>query len=276
VGRNEETGPAEKDWSIPAVDSQAFGASPFHRWDPRIKIVSLLFYTLCVSSLATMPWACAGLFTSLVAVGVARIPLRYPLRRLAAMGTFLTMFVVVMPLTAPVHSGDTTVTFEHMAWISLNLRGLLAALLICVKACTIALIVEPLLATAPFAATVQALARLRLPAVACQMLLLTHRYVFVFQDEASRMAKGMAARGFVKRTNLLTLRTVGHFLGILLVRSFERTQRIYDAMLSRGYDGSFPKSAEFQARRSDWVKGGGWVAWATALVVLDRLLPYQL
>jgi len=270
--KDPEKGASERDWSIPTIDAHATGDSPFHRWDPRIKIVSLLFYMLCLASLEQLPWAGIGLLSSLVSVRVARIPFRYPLRRLAAMGTFLTMFVVVMPLTAPIKSGDTVVTFQQFSLIVFNLRGLLLALLICTKACAIAVLMEPLLSTSSFAVTIQALAGLRVPSFVGQMVLLAHRYVFVFQDETARMLKGMAARGFEKRTSLDTLRTVGNFLGMLMVRSFERTQRIYDAMLSRGYDGSFPNAEEFIAQQKDWVKAGFWVTLGIGLLVADRLI----
>ncbi len=270
--KSPDEGESERDWGIPAVDAHAEGSSPFHRWDTRIKIVSLLFTMLCLAALEQLAWAGLGLIASFAAVRVARIPFRYPLKRLAAMGAFLGMFVLVMPLTAPVRNGDTLVTFEHAAFITLNLRGLLLALLICAKACAIAVLMEPLLSTAPFPRTIQALANLGVPTFVCQMVLLAHRYVFVFQDETRRMLKGMAARGFEMRSNLDTLRTVGNFLGMLMVRSFERTQRIYDAMLSRGYDGSFPDAAEFRAQRGDWAKAGFWVAFGIGLLVADRII----
>lgn len=266
-----ERGDGEQDWSIPTIDAHSTGDSPFHRWDPRLKIVSLLFFMLCLASLAQLPWAGLGLLASLVSVRAARIPFRYPLRRLAAMGAFLTMFLVVMPLTAPIRSGDTIVIFQHIPLLTLNLRGFFLALLICTKACAIAVLMEPLLSTSPFPVTIQAIARLKAPSLVCQMVLLAHRYVFVFQDEAHRMLKGMAARGFAMRTSLDTLRTVGSFLGMLMVRSFERTQRIYDAMLSRGYDGSFPETVELRAFPRDFLAAGFWVILGIAIVIADRM-----
>lgn len=262
----------ETDSGIPVIDAQAEGNSTFHRWNPRVKIVSLRLYMLRLASLGHLAWADLGLLSSLVAVLVARIPFRYPLKRLAAMGTFLTMFVVVMPLAAPLRRGDTVVTFQHAAFITLYLRGLLLALLICAKARAIAVLMEPLLSTSPFPVTIQALASLRTPSFVCQMILLAHRYVFVFQDETRRMLKGMAARGFEERTNLGTLRTVGNFLGMLMVRSFERAHRLYDAMLSRGYDGTFPDAVEFRARKSDWAKAGFWILLGIGLLTADRFL----
>lgn len=269
----------ERDWSIPTIDAQAGRDSPFHRWDPRVRLASLLFFMFCVASLTQLTWAGLALAAAVVSVALARIPFRYPLRRLAAMGTFLAMFLVVMPVTAPARMGDTVVVFEHLSFVSFNLRGLLLALLICLKASAIALLVEPLVATSGFSVTIQALARLRVPAVVCQMLLLAYRYIFVFQEEVGRMGKGMRSRGFRKRTDVETLRTMGNFLGMLMVRSFERTERVYDAMLARGYDGEVPSTIEFQLRKSDWAKGAFWVAAGVAILIADRvwkLSPLQI
>jgi cobalt/nickel transport system permease protein len=225
----------------------------------------------CVASLTQLVWACLALVVAVASVGMAGIPFRYPLRRLAAMGTFLGMFLVVMPITAPARSGDTLIAFEHVSFISFNLRGFFLALLICLKASAIALMVEPLVATSSFSVTVQALARLRVPAAVCQMLLLAYRYIYVFQDEVGRMVKGMSARGFRKRTDVETLRSIGNFLGMLMVRSFERTQRVHDAMLARGYDGAMPSTIEFQMRNTDWMKGAFWVAAGIAILIADKV-----
>ncbi|MFP5213321.1 MAG: cobalt ECF transporter T component CbiQ [Acidobacteriota bacterium] len=262
----------EKDWSIPSLDAHGHGPrSPFHRWDARIKLPSLLFYIFCVASVSRLLPALAAVALSMAAVLASRTPLGRSMKRLAAMGAFLSMFLIVMPLTVPTHDGDTLFYIGGLPFLTFNLRGLAAATLICLKASAIALMMEPLLATAPFSVTVQALAHLKLPHAACQMILLTHRYIFVFQDETHRMAKGMAARGFRKRTDLDTLRTVGNFLGMLLVRSFERTQRVHDAMLSRGYRGTLPLTFAFRAGAWDWAKGGFWIAAGLLTIVADRL-----
>jgi cobalt/nickel transport system permease protein len=267
----------EQDWSLPAIDSQAYRDSPFHRWDPRIKIVSLVFFMFCVASLTQLLWACLAFAAAAAAVGVARIPVRYALKRLAGLASFLAMFLLVMPLTVPPRSGDTLVVFNHLALVPFNVRGFLLALLICLKASAIAVLAEPLLATSPFPVTVQALGRLKIPSMVCQMILLAHRYIYVFQHESGRMHKGMGARGFHKRTNIETLRAVGNFLGMLLVRSFERTQRVYEAMLARGYRGTLAARVEFHAGKSDWVKGAFWVLAGMVIAILDRLwkLPFD-
>jgi cobalt/nickel transport system permease protein len=263
----------EKDWSVPILDVHGRGQSPFHCWDLRIKVLSILLFIFCLSGLSQPCTAFLSLFVGLGSIAAARLPFNTSLRRISAMGGFLGMFLLVMPLTAPIKSGDAVILFDHLHSLPFNLRGFKIAVVIALKACAIALLIEPLLATAPFSSTVQALARLGLPRTICQMLLLTHRYIYVFQHEAQRMSRGMQLRGFKKRGDLETLHILGDFLGMLLVRSFERTQRVHDAMLSRGYDGRLPETAPFRATWIDWAKGGSWVLAGLAFILLDRLWP---
>lgn len=265
----------ERDWSIPPVDGISDLDSPFHRWDARFKILSLIFFMFCVAALNKLTLAGISVIAAVMAVLVARVPVRSSLRRLAAMSLFLGFLLIVMPLTVPARDGDTIIVLRGFPFIEFNVRGFLKAALICIKASAIGILVEPLLATSPFSTTVQALRRLKVPDVACQMILLSHRYLFVFQDEAVRMNKGMRARGFRKRTDIPTLQTIGNFLGMLLVRSFERTQRIYDAMIARGYDGRLPHTVEFRSNASDWVKMAFWVVLGLVLLIADRLAPYS-
>jgi cobalt/nickel transport system permease protein len=104
-----------------------------------------------------------------------------------------------------------------------------------------------------------------------QMVLLSHRYLHVFRHEAERMAAGMRVRGFRKRTDLETLRAVANFLGMLFVRSFERTERVFDAMRARGYRGRFPPPAKLRMQKADIALAFAWLAIGAALVAYDRL-----
>lgn len=261
----------DRNRAAPALDVHAGGESFFHDWDPRIKLVSLIFFIFCAASLTRLPLAGLALLISIAAVFLARIPFRRPLLRLRAMSVFLGMMLIVMPLTVPARNGDGLFIFDGLSFLQFNERGFLLASVIVLKASAIAMLVEPLLATSPFSTTVQALAALRVPSVVCRMILLAHRYIYVFQNEAARMKTGMGARGFRASTTLETVKTVGNFLGMLLVRSFERTQRVYDAMLSRGYNEDLPFVAEFTACKTDWGKAVLWIFVGLGILVIDRL-----
>ncbi len=160
-----------------------------------------------------------------------------------------------------------------MAWTRsfLTCAALLLAATIAAKAVAIAVLMEPLLSTAPFPVTLHGLSRLGIPEMVGQMLLLSYRYLHVFRHEARRMFSGMQVRGFRKRTELATLRAMGNFIGMLFVRSFERTERVFDAMRARGYQGRFPDPAELRLQIRDVVLAAGWIAAGAALIIYDRM-----
>jgi cobalt/nickel transport system permease protein len=269
--REEAPDETERETEIPSIDAAADRISLFHHWDPRIKILALLAYIFCVASIQKIPIAAVAVVLAVTSLAVARIPPLQPVRRLAAMAGFVTMLAIILPLTAPEQPGDTFLVFERLEFLRFNLRGLMLALLIALKAVAIALMMDPLLGTSPLPTTIQALRSLGVPPSVCSMILLTHRYIFVFHQEAQRMACGMRVRGFRKGTNLNTLPTLGNYLGMLLVHSFERTQRVYEAMLSRGFNGALPCESPLRPGYIDWIKGAFWVTAGICLLAADRL-----
>lgn len=263
----------ERDWSIPSlVHAEGEGTSFLYRWDVRCKIVTILVYSFAIASLGHLAPALAAIGISLIVLVIARVSFAKVLLRLLAITGFVGMFLVVMPLSVPTHSGDTVLVFYGMDWLTFNMRGLLLAATIAAKAVAITLLMEPLLSTAPLPVTLHGLSRLGAPEMVSQMILLSYRYVHVFCNEARRMSSGMQVRGFRKRTDLETLRAVANFLGMLFVRSFERTERVFDAMRARGYRGQFPEPAELCLQTKDVVLVAGWMAIGVTLIVYDRIV----
>lgn len=94
-----------------------------------------------------------------------------------------------------------------------------------------------LVSTTPFAELLEALRTLRVPGSVTTPLALAYRYVYVLTDEAERLRRAArsrnAAAGAARRRTLLTGITAA-----ALQRSLARSERVYQAMLSRGYDGT--------------------------------------
>ncbi|BBO82291.1 hypothetical protein DSCO28_28570 [Desulfosarcina ovata subsp. sediminis] len=261
----------EPDWSVPQLEGRA-GNTPLHRWDVRCKIVTILVYSFMITAIHKMPTALAAIGLSCLVLVVARVSLARVLMRLLAIVGFITMFLLVMPFTVPLKSGDTVIVFGGLQWLHFSMRGFHLAATIAAKAVAITLLMEPLLATAPLPVTLQGLSRIGVPEMVGQMVLLSYRYLNVFRHEARRMSTGMQVRGFRKRTGLATVQAMANFLGMLFVRSFERTERVFDAMRARGYKGRFPEQAEMRLRRVDIVGAGLWLAIGAALLVYDRMV----
>lgn len=99
--------------------------------------------------------------------------------------------------------------------------------------------------TTPFHDLLDALRELRAPRVVVAIVGFMYRYLAVIGSEAQRMLRARAARSAVAADGrggggiAWRARVTGHMVGSLFLRSYERSERIYDAMLARGFDGTF-------------------------------------
>lgn len=245
------------------IDRFAHVASPLQRWDPRFKIAALMFLIVCVALLKTLPAAALALVIAVMILFSTALPLHFVSHGLAFIVVFLLPFFIVMPLTYPGEPAFTVLDLPF-AW-----EGLRLASLIFIKAMSVVLISFAIFGSSRFDVSMLALQHLKCPPLIVQMLLFTYRYTFVFLDEMKRMYTSMRARGFVAQGDRRTLRVFGHFVGTLLVHSFERTERVYKAMLSKGYQGKLHSMVTFRAIPADYVKAGIALVTALGLIAID-------
>jgi cobalt/nickel transport system permease protein len=79
-----------------------------------------------------------------------------------------------------------------------------------------------------------------------------YRYIFVFQDEALRMKRARDARS--REGNVFWhINSLGSIIGSLFIRAYERGERVYKAMLARGFDGEVSNINEFNLKPSDLI-----------------------
>ncbi|MEW5803847.1 MAG: cobalt ECF transporter T component CbiQ [bacterium] len=254
----------------PDIDRYCELKSPIHSWDPRLKILTLAILAFSISSVSRITTAIGCLIISLCILSLTRIPFSFSLKRLAAVTTFVGPFFIVMPLTIRTQPGDTIYFFSHLRFIEINARGLLLAGMVYIKAVSIVLLVVPMFGTNRFDISIKALEHLKVPNSIVQMILFSYRYIFVFLAELKRMSLAMKVRKFAPSTNLHTLKTYGNFLGTLLVRSFERAEDVYQAMLSRGYTGTLKTRFEYRTKFADMVKSTLIFAAILGIIYFDR------
>ncbi len=245
------------------IDRFAHLASPIQRWDPRFKIASLGMLALAIAMIKTVPVAFLALLLALIVMVVSALPMHFIRHGLSFVLFFLIPFFLIMPLTYP---GEASF---HVLGLPFSWDGLRLATLIFVKAIAIVLTTFVIFGSSRFDISMISLQYLKCPTVVVQMLLFTYRYTFVFLEEMRRMQTSMRARGFVPKTDRNTLKIYGNFVGTLLVRSFERTERVYKAMLSKGYQGEFHTLVTFASDRRDYYKAVVIFALMVAMIWLD-------
>lgn len=250
---------------LPEIDEFAHLNSPIHSWDPRIKIVTLLSLIVSIVLLNEVWLAFLGFLFCIILVFVSKIPFRFLFAYLRWLLLFVLFFSVIMPLTVP---GEEIASFY---FLSISKQGVKLAILIALRAISAVLLVFPMMGTAKLSVTMKALCELKVPNKLIQMFTFAYRYIFIFIGELERMLKAAKARAFKEKTNLQTLKTVGNIIGMLFVRSYERSRRVYNAMLARGYTGELKIIHEFNLCSKDLVKGFIVIGFA----ILLQVLAYQ-
>ena len=92
---------------------------------------------------------------------------------------------------------------------------------------------------------------LRAPKKIVHLFFFTYRYIHVIHREYVRLLNAMKIRGFRPRTNMHTYKTFAYLVGMLLVKSCDRAQRVHNAMLCRGFRGKLYSLSEFSLRTTD-------------------------
>jgi cobalt/nickel transport system permease protein len=222
------------------------GASPLHRARPQCKIAaSLLFVLAVVATPREALWA-YGLY-ALLLVGLARVgrvPLAFLARRLVVEVPFL-LFAVLLPV---VGQGERI----EVLGLPLAREGLWAAWNILVKG-TLGVAASVIVAaTTPVPELLRGLERLRLPRAFTNVAGFMVRYADVIADDLRRMRVARLSRGYDPRW-IWQARAVAATAGALFIRSYERGERVYLAMVSRGYAGSMPVREDLAASRRQWL-----------------------
>ena len=238
----------------------------FHALDPRLRVVAA--FVLSFTAVLAPAWPGVAVMTAFAVVlfmlGRCWTTVYRPWRRLAAVNLFAAMLLVILPWSV---SGQAM--FRWGAW-SYSVEGATEAAVIALRANTAVLVLMALLGTMTLPALCAALSQLGMPRRLALLTFLTVRYLAVFEQEIQRMRRTLRARCFEARLNLHTLRVTGLLVGNLLVRGFERSDRVLAAMKCRGFRGRFPRPEHARLQRWDLgfaAIGCAWtaIAWWVAL-----------
>jgi cobalt/nickel transport system permease protein len=220
----------------------------------------MLFLIVSVVLITDPVMAAVSLVIAIIIAGISRLPARFIVKRLAVVLPFIVSLCLIILFT---NKGGTEIA--RFLFLSINTEGLNRSFLIFSRASAAVIIVICMLGTMKFEITLQALNSMKVPVSITQLLMFTYRYIFVFIDEFSRMSRSLYSRGFQTGTNLHTLMTLSKMIGMLFIKSYERADRVYNAMISRGYEGTIRTLAEFTLNRMDRVKAGSAVVTGIAL-----------
>ncbi len=213
--------------------------------DPRTRIVAALVFSLFVAAVNRFPTLGLALGIGIGVALLAGLSIGELLRRLMAWNVFVLLLIVLVPLTAG------GVPMLELGPLSFSRDGFLLAMRVALKGNAILAALAGLLGTLDIIAVGHALHHLHVPDKLAHLLLFTARYVDVLRRERRRLAIAMRVRGFRPRMSLHTYRAYGHLVGMILVRSLDRAERVLAAMKCRGFRGRFFLLDHFAFTRRD-------------------------
>lgn len=224
----------------------AFGSSFFHTLDPRGKIITAGLLTIILALTNQYSVAGAGLLIGIIFLLISRLDHMSVIKRLLAVNSFTLFLWLTLPLT---YGGPSSLSVGPLP---LSDTGIRLATLIAIKTNSIVLIVISLLATSPISALGHSLNRLRLPTKLCYLLLYSYRYVFVIYQEYNRLRRAARMRNFSPRTSFHTYKTFGYLFGMTIIQSWNRSKRVNQAMLLRGFNGRLISLDQPQFTKNDY------------------------
>jgi cobalt/nickel transport system permease protein len=248
-----------------ALDQYAHLKSPVHQWEPRCKLIglmALIFSFALVHQVSLLP-AMVGI--AILIYALSRLPISFWVSQMRYPGLFLLGVVALLPFL----SGSTVLW--QWGWLTLRQEGLIAMLLVVYRFLSIFTLGLVLFGTTAFITLVRAMQSLGLSATLADMLLLSYRYLFEVAENLSQMRRSMRLRGFQVQSrspfwfipNWQDLNRFTSLVGTLFVRSYEQSERLYQAMRLRGYGQAKPVQ-QTQPSDFDWL----WSQFGLAIALL--------
>jgi cobalt/nickel transport system permease protein len=225
------------------IDKYSNLNSVIHKIDPRIKLLLLFCFLIFIAVTYNLKFL--GFYWGIVVVlmVVSRVPFHFYFKKLIMVTPLVLVFSFFIYLSYLMEH-RVAVTVEALSryypvWDTLALMAAKIYLSI--------LVITLLVSCTRFNDLLWSLRRFKLPLIVTILSKLVYTYIFIFIDELHRTMRAYKSRTPVRRVS--RVKVYGHIAAGILFRSMDRSDYIYKAMLSRGFDGEFP---EGNANRLKW------------------------
>jgi cobalt/nickel transport system permease protein len=238
-------------FDIGYMDTLSYGDTPLHRLDPRAKLITTLFFIITVVSFDkyTVSALTPFFIYPVYLMSFGRLPYGYVLKKVLMVSPFAILVGIFNPLMDKevlMHLGSIGLSGGWVSFISIIFRFVLTV--------TAALV---LISLTGFNSVCAALERFKVPRPLVNQLLFFYRYIFVLADETERMVRASSLRNF--NSKALDFRAFASLAGNLLLRTFDRAERVYSSMLCRGFDGHIRLIRSMKIGNEEVIFTCGWV-----------------
>src|SRR3989337_2391794 len=210
--------------------------SLLEKLDPRTKIISFLAIILCMILTPITRMRDFGLYFLLIlAIGFcSKITPSQILKKVCILIPFILFIAMFVPF---IQEGNVCLSLEISHWkFDITYEGVWTFLNIIVKSTLSIFLLVIATSTTTFPDFLKGLDMLRVPRLLVMLMSFMYRYIFVLIDEARKLMRARSLRYFGSRYKE-QFRVMGYIIGVLFIRTLERAERIYSAMIIRGFSG---------------------------------------
>lgn len=237
------------------LDDLARKETSIHRLHPFVKLITTVAFLTVVISFERyeisnlLPF----FFYPVIIFTFSELPLAPVLKRIVIVEPFIIGIGILNPLfdQQTVILGGAAVSRGWITFFSIFIK--------CGLTVTAAIL---LVATTGMDKLAAALRMLKIPRIFVLQLLLTYRYISVLAEEVVRMLRAYTLRAPQQKG--IHRSVWGSFAGQLILRTFERAQRVYQAMCIRGFTGEYNTGGCIRFRARDFVYLFGWILFFAA------------
>jgi cobalt/nickel transport system permease protein len=207
--------------------------SQLHELSPQLKILSTLLIVISIafSKIINPFQIISHAVIVFLIIKFSNIPLKTYLKRLTLDIPFI-LFALFLPFLS---SGNDDMIFTLFSF-DIYRTGLLEMFAILFKATAGLSMGIILTATTTNIELIYGLQKLKLPSIIIAIMSFSIRYIDVFIDEFKRVKISMQSRGYIEK-GIKTLLPIAYASGAMLIRGYERGERVYLSMISRGFTG---------------------------------------
>lgn len=208
-------------------------------WDPRCKIIICFTISFLIIALDNALYLLSSFLILLTIAISAGFSFGYISNKLIALLPFLCL--MSFPL---IISGGFPVTYH----------SLILPFLIIFKALSVSVLMIIMILTQSQQKLLNALSHLRIPGFLITILLLSWRYTFVMLETLKTVQRALISRLFSSSLNKRTFLTYGSIFGGTLIKALDKSERVHNAMISRGFNGYIVNSHSQPLSKTDILK----------------------
>lgn len=235
----------EQYYNIGFIDQLSYKDTFVHRLDPRAKVIATLLFLFTVISFSKYEIAALLPFFlyPMLLMTLGEIPFMFIFKKVILVSPFAVFIGIFNPLLDSSQVSIVNGMMVSAGWVSFF--SILIKFILTVSAALL------LIATTSFPGVCHGLRQLGLPSLFVSQLSFLYRYIFVLMEETMRIVRARNMRSYGERGR--GMKVFVRIVGILFIRTVERAERIYFAMLSRGFQGDMPTLKRFHIKTGDIV-----------------------